>query len=193
MFYPGFLRQAQFRHRLGLIFVVFSLLAVVLLTAFLAQRYVDALETIEKHSTNETLVLETQFNSTLRRIDATTGMLATLLAENGGLHTLPAEKLAMARENLTALKHNFPELHSYRIFDDLGLQMADGTPEAQRYSIADRPYFKEMKANPKPGLHFSEVVKPQNGDEWLVISHRPVLGPDGRFLGIVAADRKSVV
>jgi two-component system sensor histidine kinase/response regulator len=187
VFYPGFLRQAQFRHRLGLIFVVFSLLAVVLLTAFLAQRYVDALETIEKHSTNETLVLETQFNSTLRRIDATTGMLATLLAENGGLHTLPAEKLAMARENLTALKHNFPELHSYRIFDDLGLQMADGTPEAQRYSIADRPYFKEMKANPKPGLHFSEVVKPQNGDEWLVISHRPVLGPDGRFLGIVAA------
>ena len=187
MFYPGFLRQAQFRHRLGLIFVVFSLLAVVLLTAFLAQRYVDALETIEKHSTNETLVLETEFNSTLRRIDATTGMLATLLAENGGLHTLPAEKLAMARENLTALKHNFPELHSYRIFDDLGLQMADGTPEAQRYSIADRPYFKEMKANPKPGLHFSEVVKLQNGDEWLVISHRPVLGPDGRFLGIVAA------
>jgi PAS domain S-box-containing protein len=187
VFYPGFLRQAQFRHRLGLIFVVFSLLAVVLLTAFLAQRYVDVLETIEKHSANEALVLETQFNSTLRRLDATTDMLATLLAENGGLHKLPAEKLAMAREHLTALKHNFPELHSYRIFDDLGLQLSDGTPEEQRYSIADRPYFEEMKANPKPGLHFSEVVKLKNGDEWLVISHRAVLAPDGRFLGLVAA------
>ena len=100
----------------------------------------------------------------------------------GGLHE-PTFRAFIARH-----QSRVPELEAIRTTDASGeLQHGDGiTPEA-RASLADRPYFEQVRSDPGVGLVISKpVVRKLHGAPAILLV-RALRRPDGSFAGAAVA------
>ncbi len=81
-----------------------------------------------------------------------------------------------------------PDLDGLRITDVQGtLTHGTGLASGPGPSIADRPYFQRLRAQPDAGLLISPPVPGRVSGKWALNLARAFRHPDGRFAGVVAA------
>jgi len=80
---------------------------------------------------------------------------------------------------------DFPELSAVRIFDAAGdMLYTSASADTRRTNIADRPYFKQLRDDPRAELVFSEVLVARASGRASIIAGR-ALYSGGRFIGVV--------
>ena len=60
-----------------------------------------------------------------------------------------------------------------------------GVDPAQRASLAQRDYFRQLRDNPNAGLVISEPIIGKISQKWIWLMARRISQPDGRFAGLV--------
>ena len=83
-------------------------------------------------------------------------------------------------------KNRLPELDGLRVVNTQG-ENAYGTDvrEGSHSSIADRPYYQRLRADPNAGLIISDPIIGRVSKKWSMILARRVNNPDGSFWGVV--------
>jgi len=137
-------------------------------------------------SSNEANVLANQIDSALRRIDSDSAYIAERLFPRYLSGRASADGVARMNADLAALVQVFPEVSSYLIFDADGRLLAGSDFQHSGLNIADREYFKQVRAKPDGGLHFSETLNIRTTGTPGIVAHRAILDPRGAFLGMVA-------
>jgi diguanylate cyclase (GGDEF)-like protein/PAS domain S-box-containing protein len=136
---------------------------------------------------NQAGVLEAQLDTTLRRLDSDLQELADMSpramekGRNEGQWIAIGDHL---RQHLT----KFPEVVGFRVFDAKGeMVYAVGGVVNANVHVADRPYFRTHRDDPKAGLLFSPVLVSRSAEKSVVNASRAVRDANGRFLGVVSA------
>ena len=136
---------------------------------------------------NEAHIIANQFDSTLRRIDATTALIADKVRDAvATARPAPGQQVRIHAE-LVALKRNFPEVSGYAVFDAQGALRYTSNDRSDPISIADRAYFLTSREAPSPALRFSETLVGKRSGEPIVVAHRAMLDEAGEFRGLIAA------
>ena len=146
-------------------------------------------QTKSAHSTVENLawVLQQRLDATLRRTDSTLEDLA---------HSVPPEALnnearlpfeGKINALLASRRIKFPEISAFRILDAEGNLLYTSNPVKNFASLADRPYFKEMRDNPNAGLVYSNVQVSRFTGQTVIVMGRGIRNSSGKFLGAAIA------
>jgi hypothetical protein len=98
-------------------FLILAALVGGLLAYFLAYTHQQTERSIEESCANEAHVIANQVDSMLRRIDATTALIAERFREDLLGAELSAARAAQIETELAALARNFPEGAGYLVFD----------------------------------------------------------------------------
>lgn len=161
-------------------------LAVVLLSFFLVFTYRQTEKSIKNNSTNESRILASQMDATLRRIKAN----SDLVAENIILEALsdPISPVQVDRINqkLNVLTRFFPEIIGHHFFDSEGQLIFSSDSIKEKISISDRPHFKHIKEFPNVEMHFTETLIAKTTKNPTVFVYRAVVGSGGKFLGVIS-------
>lgn len=139
-------------------------------------------------ASNQAELIESRFDSTLRRLEASMNELASIVPPTAlvlGAATDPGlrRQLEARLENHRRL---FPELAGFRLIDARGQirYLAGGGEYA---NVADRDYFAQARANLQAKLVFSDVLSSRVAGRSVVVAARPLLGPKGEFQGVLSA------
>lgn len=178
-------------HRAGGIRVVVGvLLAVNLLVlaftvAILRWHHLRAEEDAARTAQNLTQVLNRELSGDLQRIDLALFALRaemTRQMDSGGLRDETLNRY------IARLFTQFPELSSIRTANAEGrIDHGIGVQAGTAFSVADRTYFAEAKANPDAGLLISEPVVGRISGQWVVVMARRIERPGGGFAGVAYA------
>ena len=168
-------------------FLALTILAGFLLVYFLHQSYRQTERSIEIVSQNEAKLLANQVDSALRRIESNLDLVARQLLPNAQAGGHSAAVTQHVNTTLRALHRNFSEIAAYRVFDADGLLVFSSDRVMKTVSIADRDFFRQIKAAPDQKLHFSESVASRSSGDPILVAYQAILNADGGFLGIVAA------
>ena len=133
------------------------------------QRGVDA-------AINQSRLLSYELNTEIRLID---NALATIAHEFQLVGTTE-QKFETAVVNQRAL---LPFSRAVRVADAAGMVRLGLLPGEQRFSIADRAYFKEVKGSDK--MVISEPLISHSFKEWSLVLSRKLEAADGTFKGAV--------
>ncbi|MEW6677687.1 MAG: PAS domain-containing protein [Pseudomonadota bacterium] len=164
-------------------YLVISVLVLVFLTIFLSVTYESRERVLESSSLNEATILSTQIDSALRRIDSTLNLIAEKLVPTAPKSQGPD----WIEERLNMMRGDFPELHFYLIVGKDGEMLASSNPDLERYNIAERDYFKQLKSAPDRQIHYSETLTLKASEKPFLAIYRAILSPQGEFQGAVVA------
>ncbi len=173
--------HASRRQAYLLLYLALAALILTLLGYFLSLSHRQTEEAASRSSLNEAKILASEIDTAVRRIESSSMLIAEHLLPDAGTQG------AGVNRTLAALAANFPEIQAYLVFDADG-RLRYGSDFTQTgLNIADREYFRRIRANPAPGLHFSESLPLRINGKPGVVAHRAIIGRDGRFAGLVAA------
>ncbi|WP_186343051.1 hybrid sensor histidine kinase/response regulator [Allochromatium palmeri] len=170
-------------------FLILVILVGSLLAYFLVYTRQQTAQSINDSCANEAHVIASKIDSMLRRIDATTALIAErfrddLLQLNG---EFPADRVSRIQGELTALARNFPEGAGYLIFDDRGqLRLASYQPD-EALNIAGRDYFQSSLAAPSAELRFSETLISKLTEQRIIVAYRAVMDDSGSLRALIIA------
>ncbi|GAB2180009.1 hypothetical protein DLREEDagrD3_02320 [Denitratisoma sp. agr-D3] len=171
--------------------LVVSLLATAGLMGYLLwSSYQDALLLGRTTTRNMAWVLESRLDATLRRVDALLEKRASNLARTPSMMDVaqaPRHQLALTAALQQDLV-NFHEVVSLRVFDAQGRLLYNSEPPPwPENDVADRKYFRALKADATLGRVFSEVVYSRFDDQPVFVVAMPIRAATGRFLGVATA------
>ena len=169
----------------SLAFLILALSVLVLLGYFLSLSYRQTREAVETSCRNEANVIANEIDATLRRIGSNSAHFINLLQEDGARAWLSGRDVARWSRMLADLRADFPEVWAYRVFDAEGREVLGSSDRQVADSIADRDYFRRMRAQPRPGLFFSESLRSRPTGALSLYAHRAILDRDGTFLGLL--------
>ncbi len=148
--------------------------------------YRDQVKTAQISTRNLAAILETRFESTLRRTDADLIALALEIPVEA-LHkdAVPNFQQEMS-VRLNSRLYNVERTDGFHVFDAEGdaLYSSDSVP-AHRMNVADRSYFRRLREAPGAGLVFSEVVNSRISGRDIVVLARALRDREGHFLGAI--------
>lgn len=81
----------------------------------------------------------------------------------------------------------FPETQSFRVADAEGNYIYDASWTLPSVNIADRNYFRQLKANPRAGLVISEPILSRINNTPVIVLARRLEDEKGRFTGVILA------
>lgn len=170
-------------------FAGITLFVVLVLAHFLNAGYQEAIRSAEQTGHNEANILANRFGSVLDHARADLDYIAAQLAPSilDGRAREDEQTHADALGALRFLGRSFREIQGYVIIDADGMVVLDSDIAAIGIDVSDRDYFKALKAAPDEALHYSEVVSSRLDGKAVLLAHRAVLDPSGRFLGLVMA------
>ena len=167
------------------VLLVVNLLVLAFTVAILRWHLHRAEEDAGRTAQNLTQVLDRQLSGDLQRIDLALFALRgemTRQMVTGGIRD------AELNAYIARLFTQFPELSSIRTANAEGrIDHGIGVQPGSTFSVVDRAYFAEAKANPKSGLLISEPVVGRISGQWVLIFARRVERPDGGFAGVAYA------
>ena len=174
-----------------MVYVVYFLILVALvgglLAYFLVYTYQQTEQSINEACANEAHVIANQVDSMLRRIDATTALIAERFHDDLLSPELSAERARQIEAELTALARNFPEGAGYFVFDRHGRRRLTSDPNNQALSLADRDYFQASLAAPSSELHFSETLIGKHSRQRILSTYRAVTDDAGALRALIVA------
>ena len=156
---------------------------------FILKSYQGALEATERDLESLALILADHADRTFEAVDLLqTTFIET--AQTGGIQTPDDFRRLMSTRDINRqLKHHgseMPQLDSLGLVDTEGMVVntsrAWPTPTL---SIADRSYFKALKANPRRGTSISEPVMDRETQVLSVMIAHAVRSTEGEFVGVV--------
>ena len=170
-----------------LYFLFLFVLVVGLLTYFLVYTFQQTESSIEDACANEAHVIANQVDAILRRIDATTNLIAEQFHDDLlNLESLSADQAERIESELEALDRNFPEGTGYFVFDDRGQWRLASYPVNMALNIADRDYFQSSLATPSRDLRFSETLIGKHSGRRTLVAHRAVVDDSGALRALIA-------
>ena len=143
------------------------------------QRYERAAEV---SSRNLAHVLAAEIGGSFDKIDL---ILLTLLDEvenqlsKGDINGLTINTI------IDRQKNRAPELNGIRIVNSQGENAYGTDVKGVHSSIADRPYYQRLRADPNAGLIITEPTLGRVSKKWSIILARRVNKPDGSFGGLI--------
>ncbi|NVZ08462.1 response regulator [Allochromatium humboldtianum] len=168
-------------------FLILAALVGGLLAHFLAYTHQQTERSIEESCANEAHVIANQVDSMLRRIDATTALIAERFREDLLGAELSAARAAQIETELAALARNFPEGAGYLVFDQHGRQRLASNPRHSSIDIADRDYFQSSLAAPSTELRFSETLIGKHTGQRILSAYRAVTDESGALRTLIVA------
>ena len=167
-----------------LYFVLLSSLILLMLGFFLRLSYRQKDETIRTISENEAHIIANELNATLRRIRATSDLVAHNL-----IHTFVNEPSypgvsGQVATHLQWLCRDFPEILSFNYYDETGRLIFSSDTDKAPLEISQNSYFREIRQSPRQGLMFSEA---QATSPMTLVAYQVVFDRQGTFLGLVTS------
>jgi PAS domain S-box-containing protein len=156
-----------------------------LLAFFLTWTYKEIKEDAQRSFLNESTILATRVESTLRRVRATSAWVATQLADSEWPRTLKTEGSIDLDPQLVALRNDFPEVASLTVFDAHGRIALGSDPRPANLSIADIAYFIDAAHMQQPELRFSDALTARSTGRANLFAYQPILSSAGVFRGVV--------
>lgn len=130
-------------------------------------------------------IVDNHLDGMMRRIHANMRQIAVETpVEAFDRKSVPRYEAAI-RTTLNNLAGFFPEINSYRIYDAEGKCLYVSGPKCPTRTIEDRDYFISAKSKVQQELHYSNVVISRVSHNPVVSIAKPILAPDGNFLGVV--------
>ncbi len=167
-------------------FVVFVCVVLVLLDGWrtLHARTVQLHETVV-HTENLARTLAEQADDTISSVDLVIlGQVERV--ENDGTGAVQMDRLHRFLATRVAA---MPALRALSVYGPDGeLIVAAAPPEAGEGNIRDREDFSFLRSHVEDGAHISPARRIGTKGEWVITVSRRIVGPDGGFAGIVAAD-----
>ena len=168
-------------------FLILTALVGGLLAYFLVYTRQQTERSINEACANEAHVIASQVDSMLRRIDATTALIAERFRNDLLTDELPADRVRQIEGELAALARNFPEGSGYFVFDARGVIRLASDPSNRFVSIADRGYFQTSLAAPSTQLHFSETLISKFSEQRILVAHRAVTDDSSALRALIVA------
>ncbi|MEW6514818.1 MAG: PAS domain S-box protein [Pseudomonadota bacterium] len=168
-------------------FIALSSLVLLLLAFFLLVTYKQTEESVRTASRNEALVLVSQVDATLRRLEASANLIADQLLAGRAPTQIPAHEHELITRRLAALAQKFPEIYGFSLFDEEGKLRLSSYTRPDGINIADMEHFQAARRNPDNKLHFTETLKARANDRMVVAAYRALLDHDGKFVGMLGA------
>ncbi|MFD2234603.1 PAS domain S-box protein [Phaeospirillum tilakii] len=164
-----------------------------LLAHDLVRSYHQNYEIARRDSDNLTRLLERHILSSTEKIEVvlnhTALDFAPILAAPG--RTDPRQ----ARAILQAWADFVPEVREdgLRVTDARGLEVFTGREPlvSARVLIGDRPYFQYLRDHPESGLIASPPIRSRFSGQWQISLARPVVAPNGHFLGVALSSLRA--
>jgi signal transduction histidine kinase/ActR/RegA family two-component response regulator len=169
------------------VFLGAVLATAVLLGYFFWNSYWQTEQSVKANLENTVSIVETRLTATLQRMDTDLHGLA---------ETIPAEALLQQNRDRYAdtITHRlelrsrlFPELVAYRIFDVDGNDLYHSDKHPPRQNVADRSYFRALKAQPSLPLYYSEAILSKFVKTPVMPIAKPLTDAQGNFRGVVLA------
>jgi PAS domain S-box-containing protein len=168
-------------------FIVFIVLTGSLLGYFLIQAGQQTKRAVNAACANEAHIVASKIESTLRRIDATTALIAATVREDLTSDRRDPVRQTRIDGELLALASNFPELGGYRVFDAEGALIFTSDTNSQRLNIADRDFFLASRESPTSELRFSAALVGKLRGTPILVAYRALPGDAGDFRGLIVA------
>ncbi len=147
-----------------------------------------ALSRVNDNAQNLALTLEGQLESTFRRIESSMSNIAGQLPAGA----LQLDNVAAYRERvdrvLMPFMKEFPEVGSFYVWDAEGNSLYGAVPEAmmrERRSIAHRPGFQALRANPSVGIVYSDLIQGVISRQQTVVAYFPVRDGAGKLKAVI--------
>jgi signal transduction histidine kinase/ActR/RegA family two-component response regulator len=183
--------QLLIRQYLGIFFTAFFA-TLVLLGYFFWNSYRQTEKSVEAHLQNTVTVVETRLVATLQRMEADLRGLAATIPPEALLQQNRERYEKSIAHGLDLRTQLFPELVAYRVYDADGndLYHSGKRPPRQEpgsLSVADRSYFRTLKAQPSLPLVYSEAVIGKASRMPVIPAAKPLTDAGGNFRGLLFA------
>lgn len=155
----------------------------------LAQSHQSMLYEVQDNLLRQSLTLSEVVDHTFQSADLVLANVADktrrMAAADGSLHALTTQEFY---SYLKVEKAELPQIDTLGVLDSDGMRLSHSRswPNGTRV-VSSREYFQVLKANPRLP---SFVGKPELGlssGHWVIVTARPVVANDGRFVGVVFA------
>jgi Cache domain len=148
-----------------------------------------ALKSSERELENTVLLLARHFDQQLDDLQVVQKDLIAYM-QSSGIDSIERYKRRMSSPDIHLMLKAKLSALSYvggiNIFDaDGALINASGAWPVPAVNVADRPYFKAFKSDPKSPEILVEPVHSRVTGAWTTVIARKVTGPDGEFLGAI--------
>ena len=170
--------------------LAFSLCLLCLLTTmvyFLWASHQQAVNSAKINTDNLVQVLETRVAADFSRVDGILSFVADEVRTQGLWSRTPSESLLPMQKRLANLIVDFPAVAVLSIFDADGQLLLSSDPEWRPFSIADRPHFQRLRANPSLKHVFSDPLVARATGKWALVQSLAIRNADGELIGVVNA------
>jgi PAS domain S-box-containing protein len=170
-----------------LVFLAAALATTLVIGYFFWQSRQQTERSVEANLLNTVSSIETRLDATLNRLNS--DLMATI-------ETLPPEALLEKNRERYATEITrrletqirlFPELNSYRIYAADGRDLYYTGSRGPRHTVADRSYFKCLKANPKTPFCYSEALIGKITKTPALVIAKAITDANGQMRGLVLA------
>ena len=175
--------RSVFLGRIATIAAVTNLFFVGLAGLSLWQSRMRYEERAETTTQNLSLAISDEMSDSIDKIDLTVLAVADEVEKQLAAGGIGAESL-----NAFIARHHarLAVLDGLRVVNAGGENAyGTGVSPGVRTSVADRSYYRRLRADPEAGLVVSEPVVGRVSKKWSIIFARRVSGPDGSFAGLV--------
>lgn len=170
--------------------LAFSLGLLCILTTmmyFLWASHQQAVESAKTNTDNLVQVLETRVAADFSRVDGILSFVADEVRSQGLWSRTPSESLLPMQKRLANLIADFPAVAGLFIFDADGQLLLSSDSEWRPFSIADRPHFQRLRANPSLKYVFSDPLVARATGKWALVQSLAIRNADGELIGVVNA------
>ncbi len=157
-----------------------------LLAYFLVQTYRQTSEAAEAEVLSDATVLATRVETTLRRIQASTDLIAAELAAGEWSPPRVTDGMLQPGPRFVGLAKAFPEIAAIAVFDAQGTVRFTSEPRAVGFNLADRPFYKDVRGSGQTGIRFTATLFSETVGRSVVVGYQRISAPDGSFRGVVA-------
>ncbi len=169
------------------VFLGAVLATAVLLGYFFWNSYRQTEKSVEASLQNTVAIVETRLTATLQRMDTDLRGLAQTIPPEALLQENRERYDAAITQRLELRAHLFPELVAYRIYDADGNDLYYSGKRGPRHNVADRSYFRALKAQPTLPLYYSEAIVGKISKTPVMPIAKPLTDGQGNFRGVVLA------
>jgi PAS domain S-box-containing protein len=169
-----------------LAFAAKALLAIGIAAYAIYAMYQQAEQATVVEIDNLASIAEARLDATLRRSVALLDLLSINLRPGDMAGAATAERAAHITADLRAAAQYFPEVGQITAIDASGQVRFTSRP-GELANYADRGWFRDVKASPGKGLHFSDVIFGRLIKRPIVTVARALRDSHGEFLGVVSA------
>jgi signal transduction histidine kinase/ActR/RegA family two-component response regulator len=169
------------------VFLIAVVSTLVLLGYFFWNSYRQTEKSVEASLQNTVAVVETRLTATLQRIEGDLSELAQTIPAEALLEQNRPRHEASMTQNLELRARLFPELVAYRIYDAEGNDLYYSGKRGPHHNVADRSYFRALKAQPSLPLYYSEAIVGKISKTPVMPIAKPLTDAQGNFRGTVLA------